>query len=79
VATGVTATAAAYNIYRIDFTTITDVKFYIDGVAVGSGTTFDMSTGTGVMVQPYLMCYKSGGAGLGTLYVDYVRMWQATR
>jgi len=31
-----------------------------------------MANGTNVMVQPYIMCYKSAGAGLGTLYVDYV-------
>lgn len=79
VATGVTAVPGTYNVFRIDCTTISDVKFYIDGVAVGTGTTFDCSTGANVMVQPFLYQYKSAGAGLGTTYIDYVRMWQATR
>lgn len=79
VATGVTVVAGTFYVFRIDATNVADVKFYINGVGVGTGTTFVMSNGTNVMVQPYLMCYKSAGAGLGTLDIDYVKMWQATR
>jgi hypothetical protein len=73
IATGVTVVTGAYHTYRIDFTTITDVLFYIDGARVASGTTFDL-TGAGNL-QPYISVYKSGGAGLGTLYIDSVKIW----
>lgn len=79
VATGITAVPGTYNIFRIDMTTISDVKFYIDGAPVATSTTFDCSTGAAVMVQPYIVQYKSAGAGLGTTYIDFIRMWQATR
>lgn len=78
VATGVTVLATAYHIYRIDFTDITDVKFYIDGVGVGTAG-LSMANGLNIKVQPYLMCYKSAGLGAGVLEIDYVRVWQATR
>jgi hypothetical protein len=74
-ATGVTAVEGAFNIYRIDCTNIADVKFYIDGVGVGTGTTHDMSTGTNVVVQPFFMVHKETGAGLGKLDIDYCRVW----
>jgi len=74
---GVTATAAQTKIYRIDFTSVTDVRFYIDGVHVATGTTFAYAaTGANAILQPYLGLYKSTGAGLGKIQVDYVRMWQ---
>jgi len=69
-----------YHVYRIDFTNVADVKFYIDGAGVATGTTFNMSQGAAVMVQPIVMVQKNGAdAGLGDIYVDYIKMWQATR
>lgn len=79
VATGVTCLNTDVKIYRIDCTDVADVKFYINGVGVATGTTFSMANGANVMVQPYIMCYKSAGVGVGTLQVDYVKVWQATR
>jgi len=78
VATGVTAVAGTYNVYRIDFTDLTDVKFYIDGVRVASGTTFDMSNLTAgeQQMQPYFSLDKASGTGLGDLDIDYVKIWQ---
>lgn len=75
VTTGITIVPDAFHIFKIDFTTITDVLFYIDGVRVASGTTFDMNQGSNVVVQPYMMLYKDGGAGVGEIYFDYVRAW----
>jgi hypothetical protein len=75
VATGVTLVLDVFHVFRIDFTVLTDVKFYIDGVAVATGTTFDMSAGANVMVQPYMAVYKSAGAGLGDFDVDAIRVW----
>ena len=75
VTTGITVVKDAYHIFKIDFTQIANVLFYIDGARVAPATTFDMSNGSNVMVQPYMMIYKDGGAGLGDLYVDSVRIW----
>ena len=76
IATGVTLTASATarHVYKIDMTTPTDVLFYIDGVRVGSATTFDLSAGS-LSFQPIAVCYKAGGAGVGTLYLDTFRAW----
>ena len=80
VTTGVTSVVGTYQVFRIDFTDVTDVKFFIDGVGVATSTTFVMSNGTNVMFQPYVATQKVGAnAGLGTVAVDYVRMWQPTR
>jgi hypothetical protein len=76
VATGVTVTAGQYAIYRIDCSTITDVKFYIDGARVASGTTFDMSATPTLALQPYVHSAKASGAGLGVVDVDYIAVWQ---
>lgn len=82
VATGTTVVADAYHIFRIDFTDPADVKFYIDGQNVATTTTFDMSNGTNIPVQPFFMAHKEADpttVGAGSLYIDYVRVWQATR
>jgi hypothetical protein len=77
-ATGVTTVAGTYNIFRIDFTTLADVKFFIDGVRVGAATTFDMSNLTAgeQQMQPYFSMDKAGGlAALGDMNIDYVKIW----
>jgi len=74
---GVTVLNTAWHIYRIDATNVADVKYYIDGVGVATGTTFSYAaTGANAILQPYIGLYKNGGAGLGELQVDYVRIWQ---
>jgi hypothetical protein len=79
IATGVTVLNTAYHVYRIDFTNNVDVRFFIDGVAVGTGTTFIVHD-IGNLVQPYVNMTKTGAdAGLGTLKLDYIKIWQATR
>lgn len=80
VSTGVTSTLGTYQVFRIDFTNVADVKFYIDGVGVCTTTTFNMSDGANVMFQPIVAAQKNGaGADVGVMVVDYVRIWQATR
>jgi len=76
IATGVILTATDWAVCRIDCTTITDVKFYIDGNAVATGTTFDISTVAALKLQPFFMAHKETSAGIGTLYTDVVRVWQ---
>jgi len=70
--------ASTYHIYRIDATSIAAVKFYVDGVLVGTGS---MSGLTGAVgnVQPYFNVSKavsSNNTGTGTMLIDYVRIFQ---
>ena len=77
-ATGITLVAGTYNIFRIDFTDITDVKFYVDGVRVSSGITFDMSNldAGEQQMQPYFSLDKASGTTVGDLNIDYVKIFQ---
>jgi len=72
-----TAVAGTYDIYRIDFTTITDVKFFINGTRVATGTTFDMSnlSASEQQMQPYFSLDKASGTGLGDINIDYVKIF----
>ena len=75
-ASGTTVVAGAWHIYRIDFTDVTDVRFYIDGAHVATSATFAYAaTGANAILQPYFACYKASGAGVGTIQVDYCRIW----
>ena len=76
ISTGTTLTAGTYAIFRIDCTTITDIKFYINGVRVASSTTFTMAQVATLKLQPYFSIVKASGAGLGVLDADVVRIWQ---
>ena len=80
---GVTLTAGQSIIGRIDFTDISDVKFYLSDVnptgtnpvmhRVAASTTFAYAaTGANATLQPIVECYKASGTGVGTLQVDYV-------
>jgi len=77
-ATGITLVEGAYHIFRIDFTTLTDVKFYVDGVRVSAATTFDMSnlSASEQQMQPYFSLDKAAVVGLGDLNIDYVKIFQ---
>ena len=77
VATGVYAVAGTPNIYRIDFTDLRDVKFFIDGVRVASGTTFDLNvlTGATAILQPYIELDCGADASEGVFDIDYVKIW----
>lgn len=79
VATGVTVLNTEWHVYRIDFTDYTDVKFYIDGVGVATSTTFMMDDIASPLVQPFVNLTKAAGAGVGTILLDYIKIWQATR
>ena len=76
-ATTTTLVAGTYNIFRIDCTTQTDIKFFIDGARVAGSTTFaNAASAANSKSQPHLGLYKASGAGLGVLSVDYVKAWQ---
>lgn len=76
VATGTTAVAGTFYIFRIDMQDLTDVKFYIDGVRVATTTTFDMSNLSAAeqQMQPYFAQDKATGTGVGTMQIDYVTL-----
>jgi hypothetical protein len=72
--------ATTYHIYRIDCRDGVTAKFYVDNALVGSGDiATGMSAGTDDLVQPYFNMQKVKGAGntaIGTMDIDYVKVWQ---
>lgn len=72
--------ADTYNIFRIDCTQTSAVKFYVDETLVG---TSDMSTtlsAAEAKVQPYLnvsKAFSAANTGTGTMYIDYIRVFQS--
>lgn len=78
VTTGSTFLVNEWHILRIDLSTATDAKFYIDGVRVCSTTTFDVSTDADQEYQPMIRLDKAHeAADLGVAEVDYVRVWSS--
>lgn len=77
VSTGETLTTGAYHVFKIDFTDISDVRFYLDGASVATGTTYDMSNLTDAegMMQPYFSLDKATGTGTASMLIDYVKIW----
>lgn len=74
-ASGVTVLATEWHVYRIDFTDVTNVRFFIDGNEVANGIPWAASAANS-KVQLYAAGYKASGAGVGTIQVDYFRAWQ---
>lgn len=75
-ASGVTLTTADWIICRIDATDITNVQMYINGAGVTTAGQINFAaTGTLAVLQPYFGVYKPSGTGVGTLLVDYVKIW----
>ncbi len=80
-AAGITLVADTYHIYRIDCRDLVNgVKFYVDNALVGTSADFLTNlTDAEAKVQPYFNLSKAVSAnntGVGTIYIDYVRMWQ---
>ena len=76
VSTGVTVVANAWHVYKIDMSNQADCHFYIDGVRVATGTTFDMSNSATLVLQPVARLDKGADAlNLGVMEVDYVKIW----
>jgi hypothetical protein len=80
-AAGITLVAGTYHIYRIDCRDLVNgVKFYVDNALVGtSGDMLTNLTDAEALVQPYFNVMKaksSANTGTGTMYIDYVRVWQ---
>lgn len=73
---GETLLTTEYHVYRIDCTTQSDIKFFINGARVASSTTFNnAASAANSKCQPHFGLYKASGAGLGVMAVDYVKIW----
>lgn len=76
-ATAITLATTDWKIYKIDASNYSSVKFYIDGARVAGSTTFTWAASTAnSVVQPYVSCYKASGTGVGTIQVDYIKVYQ---
>ena len=62
-------------ILRIDASSASAVKFFVDGVEVEDGLAYGGTT-TALVLQPLIKVYKSTGTTVGSIQVDYVRIWQ---
>lgn len=67
--TTATSLSSTYKKLLIDFSSgLSDVRFFIDGTRVASGTTFDMSdVSAGTNVQPFMQLHKASGTGVGAV------------
>jgi len=75
-AAGVTLTTADWALLRIDATDLTDVRMFINGAQVTTtGQINFAATGTLAVLQPYAGMYKPSGTGVGTLLVDFIKIW----
>jgi hypothetical protein len=81
VSSGITLLADEPHQFRIDASNKADVKFYIDGAQVATGTVFNYAATAGAnsTLQLYVSAYKASGAGLGRVEIDSVRAWMANR
>lgn len=76
-ASSVTLVAGEYHVFRIDCTLQSAIKFYIDGDLVCSSTTFaNAASASNSKAQPHVGLYKASGTGVGTISLDYVKVWQ---
>ena len=70
----ITTDAVLYHIYRIDWSNLSDVAFFVDGNrvnAVGSVIWNPSSAANGIL-QPWHTVYKASGTGVATLNVDKI-------
>lgn len=63
-----------YHLFEIDFSDLSDVKFYVDGIRQLASTTFDLSAAS-TKLQPYFSLDKPASeSSLGAITVDWVRI-----
>lgn len=77
ISTGLSLTVNEWYVFRIECFDLTKVRYYINGVNYGgSSDTPFAATGANAVLQPFLGGGKASGAGVGTLQVDSVDIWQ---
>jgi len=73
---GVDAITTGWLVLRIDAMDASDIKFFIDGIRVADSIQYGYAaTGANAILQPCVGCHKTSGTGLGTVQVDYVKIW----
>ena len=72
---GIDFTSGTFHVYRIDMSSLSNVRFFVDGKLANNGTTFDMSgIAAGDLVEPYILFKRSadGTERAHTMDIDYV-------
>ena len=72
---GIDFTSGTFHVYRIDMSSISNVKFFVDGKLANNGNSFDMSNiAAGDLLEPYILFKRSGDGTerAHTMDVDYV-------
>lgn len=73
--TTITMAAAAFSVFRIDASDVTNVRFFIDGIEYSTPHQFSFAaTGANAVLQPYASVYKASGTGTGALQVDMIQV-----
>lgn len=62
-------------ILRIDFSNPADVKFYINGVRVASGSTFTVADIGTARLQPFIGLFNNGTAGSAATTITCTKCW----
>lgn len=77
VTSGTTVLNTDWVTLRIDCSDPSNVLFFINGARVASTTTFGWAaSAANSKVQPFVGVYKASGTGVGSVTVDYIRVWQ---
>jgi hypothetical protein len=77
VTTGRTLIADEFVVLKIDCEEIDNIKFFIDGIRVAAGTVFNMNTVAALQLQPVVrISAAAADSSAGSIYVDYIKVWQ---
>lgn len=64
----------AFHIFRIDCTSPTNIRFFIDGLEINTpGQVTFSGTGASAILQPYVSVYKASGVGVGSIDIDMIQ------
>ena len=63
-----------YTNFRIDFTSLTDVKYYIDGVEQGGAAMSMTNIASTTLVQPIVCLQRDAGTEAEKIYIDFIKV-----
>ena len=78
--TGVDYASGTYQVFKIDMSDLTDVKYYIDGTQCVLPEKIDVSAMAATdYLQPYIEIQKDTGAEVHEVHIDYISvLWDRT-
>lgn len=81
--TGLSLADSTWHTFKIDFSNLEDVKFYMTNSSgnmrrVASTTTFDMSN-YAAGLQPFVQLQKTADTNTDSVEIDYIKVWGARR